>query len=147
MTDVSATPIDGGRRKGSLLRQDGRTQKRNAAERRFQIYGMIAVSIAVLALVFLLTSIVRNGIGAFSQTFITLDVVLAEDKLDKTGNRDRDEMAKVSTFGYAPLIAAAIEDRIAAVGSAVYVVWKDDFSDYILGGLGLTVAVQLQGTP
>ena len=116
MSDITANASGDAPRKGSLLVQDGRTQKRNAAERRFQIYGMIAVSVAVLALIFLLTSIVRNGIGAFSQTFITLDIELAEDKLDKTGTRDRDEMAKVSTFGYAPLITAAIEDRIAAEG-------------------------------
>jgi len=126
MTDIIAEPEGGDRRKGSLLAQDTRTQKRNAAERRFQIYGMVAVSIAVLALVFLLTSIVSNGIGSFSQTFISLDVVLAEDKLDKTGSRDRTEMAKVSTFGYAPLIKAAIEDRIAAEGIEIEGLTKPD---------------------
>ncbi len=116
MTDLTASPIKGGHRKGSLLKQDANTKKRNAAERRFQIYGIIAVTISVLALVFLLTSIIRNGAGAFSQTFITLTVELPADKLDKTGNRDRDEMAKVSTFGYTPLLEAAIEARIKAEG-------------------------------
>ena len=119
MSDHTEASANGGRRKGSLLQQDARTRQRNTAERRFQIYGMIAVTIAILALIFLLTSIVRNGIGAFSQSFITLDVVLAEDNLDKTGNRDRAEMAKVSTFGYAPLIKAAIQDRIVAEGITI----------------------------
>jgi len=36
-----------------------------------------------------------------------------ESKLDKKGNRDLEEMKKVSTFGYAPLIATAFENLAA----------------------------------
>ena len=115
MTDATVSPASGSR-KSSLLQQDVRTAKRNAAEARFRIYGMIAVGIAVIALAFLVTSILRNGAGAFMQTYVTLDVVLDESKLDKSGNRDRDEMAKVSTFGYAPLIKSAMEAKIEELG-------------------------------
>ncbi|WP_413718912.1 phosphate ABC transporter permease PstA [Silicimonas sp. MF1-12-2] len=116
MTDLTAQPTGAASRKGSLLAADVRTAKRNAAEKRFRIYGMVAVGLAVIALVFLLTSIVRNGAGAFMQTFVTLDVTLDEGKLDKSGNRDREEMAKVTTFGYAPLIKDAMARKIEELG-------------------------------
>lgn len=116
MTDAAAPSAAPARAKTSILELDERTKRRNAAEHRFRIYGIIAISIAVLALIFLLASVIRNGSGAFFQTFITLDVALAEDKLDKSGNRDPEEMAKVSTFGYAPLIKAALETKIVELG-------------------------------
>ena len=116
MTDLTAPPTGAASRKGSLLAADVRTAKRNAAEKRFRVYGMVAVGLAVIALVFLLTSIVRNGAGAFLQTFVTLEVTLDEGKLDKSGNRDREEMAKVSTFGYTPLIKDAMAREIEELG-------------------------------
>ena len=109
MTEITAS-------RQSLLLPDARTRSRNAAEKRFRVYGMIAIGLAVLALCVLLVSIVSNGAGAFQQTFITLDVAFPEDKLDKNGNRDPAEMAKVTTFGYAPLIKSAINARIQAEG-------------------------------
>ncbi len=112
MTDMSA-PSSG---KTSLLRLDARTKKRNAAERRFRAYGAICVGIAVVALVVLMASILKNGTSAFFQTHITLDIELLESKLDKTGNRDIAEMSKVSTFGYAPLIKNAMEAKIEELG-------------------------------
>lgn len=116
MTDATAGAAHPAPKPQSLLAPDARTRKRNAAEARFRIYGMVAVGLAVIALVFLLTSIVRNGAGAFFQTFISLEVTLDEAKLDKSGNRDPEEMAKVSTFGYAPLIKDAIQAKIAELG-------------------------------
>ena len=77
---------------------------------------MAAITVAVLALIFLLGSVLSNGLSAFWQTYLVLDVELTEEKLDKTGNRDRDEMAKVSTFGYTPLIKAALEKKMESLG-------------------------------
>ncbi|MXQ07165.1 phosphate ABC transporter permease PstA [Alphaproteobacteria bacterium GH1-50] len=116
MTDMTASPAEAPRRNGSLLTADDRTRRRNAAERRFRVYGMIAVGLAVLALVFLLTSIIRNGAGAFMQTYITLEVALPEDKLDKSGTRDIEELKKATTFTYSPLIKDALEAKIAEEG-------------------------------
>ncbi|MDK3072642.1 phosphate ABC transporter permease PstA [Sedimentitalea sp. JM2-8] len=101
---------------GSLLRQDARTRRRNAAETRFKLYGVIAISIGLLMLVTLVTTIVSNGSGAFRQSFVTLDVELLESKLDKTGDRDLEQIKKVSTFGYAPLINGAFETLAAEQG-------------------------------
>ncbi|MCG6882901.1 MAG: phosphate ABC transporter permease PstA [Silicimonas sp.] len=114
MTDMtagaSAAP------KSSLLAQDERTRRRNAAEARFKLYGVIAITLAIVALLFLMVSIMKNGSGAFFQTFVTLEVELLEDKLDKNGNRDPAEMAKVTTFGYSPLIKDAMAKVVADNG-------------------------------
>lgn len=102
--------------KSSLLVQDARTRKRNAAETRFKAYGLIAIGIGLLMLCILVFNIVSRGTGAFQQTFVTLEVELLENKLDKKGNRDLADLKKVSTFGYAPLLKNALEEKIAKVG-------------------------------
>ena len=114
MTDMTASPAR--KTSQSLLEPDVRTARRNAAEARFRWYGVFAIALAVMALIWLLISIVSNGAGAFQQTFISLDVELLEAKLDKKGNREPADLAKVSTFGYAPLIKTAINEKIEAEG-------------------------------
>ena len=112
MTDMpnTATP------RHSLLKPDARTVKRNRAEARFKSYGIAAIAVGLLMLAILLTTIIGRGVGAFQQTFLTLNVQLLEEKLDKNGNRNLDEIKKVSTFGYAPLMAAALEAKVAETG-------------------------------
>ena len=67
-------------------------------------------------LAILLVTIIGRGSGAFQQTFLTLDVQLLEAKLDKKGDRNIEDIKKVSTFGYAPLMSAALETKVAALG-------------------------------
>lgn len=112
---VGSTPS----RKGSLLDLDGRTRKRNAAEKRFRLYGLLAVGFGVLALVALVSAILSQGLPAFKQTFLTIKVELLEEQLDKTGNRDPEEMAQVFTFGYAPLLQTAIVSEMDARGIVI----------------------------
>ncbi|MVO14539.1 phosphate ABC transporter permease PstA [Parasedimentitalea huanghaiensis] len=101
---------------GSLLLQSTRTKRRNAAETRFKLYGIAAIAISLLMLMVLLTTIISKGLGAYQQTFITLQVELLEKKLDKKGNRNLTDIKKVSTFGYAPLIKASITDTVEELG-------------------------------
>ncbi|WP_346899440.1 phosphate ABC transporter permease PstA [uncultured Roseibium sp.] len=122
MSDATATADTAAAvspRKGSLLVLDKRTKQRNAAEARFRLIGQIAVTIGVLALVGLLTSILMNGLSSFSQTFISVNVYLDPAKLDKNGNRNLDDIAKVTTFGYAPLIKKALADKMAEEGISI----------------------------
>lgn len=98
--------------KQSLLVRDERNTQRNAAEVRFRTYGLCAIGIAALALLILLTTVVSSGVGAFRQTYITLEIPLPENKLDKTGTRDPKIMAKVTTFGYAPLLRDALLKKL-----------------------------------
>ncbi|MEQ6248074.1 phosphate ABC transporter permease PstA [Sulfitobacter sp. HNIBRBA3233] len=97
----------------SLLRQDARTRKRNKAESRFKLYGLAAIGIGLIMLLVLLTTIISRGTGAFQQTYLTLEVTLEESRLDKNGERNLDDIKKVSTFGYKPLLADAFETLVA----------------------------------
>jgi phosphate transport system permease protein len=119
MTDVSAPqPIAAGqaRKATSLLVETESNKRRNAAERRFQLFGLAAICIGLLFLVILLVSIVRNGLPAFQQTFITVDVPLVAERLDPNGNRDPADLRAVSTFGYTPLISDAFIQKLAENG-------------------------------
>ncbi len=93
--------------------QTPRIKKRNAAEKRFKGYGLTAIAIALTMLVILMGTILTRGVGAYTQTFVTLNVDLLESKLDKAGTRDPEAIAKVTTFGYSPLLKAAM-DRVVA---------------------------------
>ena len=115
MTDVTLDNR-GARRapSASLTDLDARTKKRTRAEARFKAYGIAAISAGLLFLCVLLVSIVSNGLSAFQQTFIEVEVFLDPEVLDKNGNRDPDDLRKVSTFGYNPLIQKAIFDKITS---------------------------------
>ena len=101
MTETSQT--------NSLFKISDKTKNRNAAERRFRIYGILAISIGLLMLLVLASTIILRGTSAFQQTFITLEVDLLESKLDKKGNRNIDDIKKVSTFGYSPILLNAMK--------------------------------------
>ena len=101
MTETSQT--------NSLFNISDKTKNRNAAERRFRIYGILAISIGLLMLLVLASTIILRGTSAFQQTFITLEVDLLESKLDKKGNRSIDDIKKVSTFGYSPILVNALK--------------------------------------
>ena len=101
MTETSQT--------NSLFDISDKTKNRNAAERRFRMYGILAISIGLLMLLVLASTIILRGTSAFQQTFITLEVDLLESKLDKKGNRNVDDIKKVSTFGYSPILVNALK--------------------------------------
>jgi phosphate transport system permease protein len=69
-----------------------------------------------MMLLVLVTTIVSRGTGAFQQTFITLQVELLESKLDKKGNRNLEDIKKVTTFGYAPLVKGAMQTMVEDLG-------------------------------
>ena len=116
MTDLTSSGAVPAPRKGSLLTQDARTKQRNAKEARFRMMGLIAVTIGVLSLVGLLASILASGLSSFQQTYVALEVYLDPAKLDKKGERNIEDIAKVSTFGYTPLIEAAMIAAIEQTG-------------------------------
>ncbi|MGL4280755.1 MAG: phosphate ABC transporter permease PstA [Albidovulum sp.] len=106
MTDATAETVPGRR---SLLTVDDRTRRRNAAEARFRMYGLAAITVALIALALLLVSIIANGASAFRQTTIAIPVTLDAAKLDKSGKLDPAVMAKVTTVGYAPLLTKGLQ--------------------------------------
>ena len=113
MTDAA---MDTPPRRISLTEEDARTKNRNTAEKRFRAYGIAAIGAGVFFLIVLLSAIVYNGIGAFQQTFIQTQVFLDPAKLDKKGERKIEDIKKVSTFGYNPLIQNAIFEQVQKAG-------------------------------
>lgn len=116
MTDASLPNAGSAHKSGSLHEIDARTKKRNAAEKRFRMYGVAAIATGIIFLIVLLFAILTNGLGAFQQTFINVPVYLDEAKLDKKGNRNIDDIKKVSTFGYNPLIQKAVLKAVEDAG-------------------------------
>jgi len=65
---VATTPIH-----WSTAAAEARRRRRHAADRRLQLYGLTAISIAIGLLAILVTSLVMTGHSAFIQTMVTLD--------------------------------------------------------------------------
>lgn len=118
------------RKSASLLQQDARTKARNAAEKRFRLYGVAAIAISMIALVVLLATILTGGAGAFRQTYLNIPVTLDAAVLDPKGNRDPAEMAKVLTLSYGKVLDAAVEATVARHGIQI-----EGLSDKDIDGL------------
>ena len=95
MTDaVIAGPTAGAG--GKLRRPDlseARIRRRYAAERRFRLYGVLAIGFAVFMLGFLAVTVVAQGYSAFWQTRIALDVVIDPAKVDPANTRLPESLA------------------------------------------------------
>ena len=76
-----------------------RLRKRHAAERRFQLYGQLAIGIAVVALLTLIVSIVSQASSAFSRHVLTFDLTLQSSYIDPEAERSPEAIARnVSGF-------------------------------------------------
>ncbi|RYI28218.1 MAG: phosphate ABC transporter permease PstA, partial [Acetobacteraceae bacterium] len=106
MTDISAGGLS--RPKQSILVPSSEMKRRNSAEARFRIYGLIAIAISLATLAIMLFTIFRDGTSAFHQATLTLPIELSAETLDPKGNRNRDEMSKVTTVGYQKVLASAL---------------------------------------
>jgi phosphate transport system permease protein len=111
MTDISAipaAPARSGNPARSILVASPEMKRRNAAETRFRWYGIVAIVISLTTLAIMLFTIIRDGASAFTQAQLAFPVQLSAETLDPKGNRNRDEMAKVTTVGYQKVLAKAL---------------------------------------
>ncbi|MFD1881720.1 phosphate ABC transporter permease PstA [Paracoccus pacificus] len=133
MTDAALHPAPAARPQvaRSLLAVDARTRRRNAAEKRFRIYGIVAIAVALIALALLLISILGGGLSAFRQTRIVIPVELSAQMLDKDGNRDPAQMAKVLTLTYGKVLEQALEAEIQRAGVSVPDLSAKDISGFL----------------
>ena len=83
-------------------------RRRYRAELRFRAYGVAAVSLGILFVVFLFYSIISKGYTAFEQTFIRLDVNYAAAIIDPDGKRGAAELAAAN---YEAVVRAALRER------------------------------------
>ena len=65
-----------------------RTAKRRAAEVRLKLYGILAISLAALALIALLWSVVTKAGGALTETYLTLPITIEAAEIDPDGTGD-----------------------------------------------------------
>lgn len=118
MTDLSsagAAPLRSVAKR-SILTASPEMKRRNAVEKRFRLYGLVAIALSLSILALMLFIIVRDGSSAFVQAKLTFPVTLDAAILDPKGNGNRDEMAKVTTVGYGKVLAASFASALAAKG-------------------------------
>lgn len=99
----------------SLYAADPRSKARRRAESRFRLMGLGAVGLAVAALIFLLSSVLGNGLGAFRQGVITLDLTLDAAIIAPKGTAPED-LQKVTTVAYKLLLERELAQDLAAKG-------------------------------
>ena len=110
MTDAS---MDSGPKKGSLTTVDARTKKRNAAEKRFKAYGIVAILIGMFFLVVLAASILRSGLPAFTQAEMKLEFVLSQEEFDAA------EGQLLKTKAYEGIFISKLQDALTENGMSV----------------------------
>ena len=72
--------------------------RRMRSERRFRAYGIVAIVLAILMLLFLVGTIVSNGYSAFSQTWIEVDVLLDAELIAPDGRTDAQTLREDGDF-------------------------------------------------
>ncbi len=87
-------------------------QRRYWAERRFRSYGFVAIVAALTFLVYLFFVIFSNGIGAFRQAEVKLDIYYDPAVIDPAGTRKPDDLYAAD---YQALIRAALKKRFPEV--------------------------------
>jgi len=94
MTD-SMLPPD---RAGLAERRADALKKRNAAEKRFQWFGRLSIGFGIACVLFLFTDIIGKGLGAFTQTYVDVEVTFDEDTLGLNASSSEAEI-KAASFG------------------------------------------------
>ncbi|MCX7056933.1 MAG: phosphate ABC transporter permease PstA [Proteobacteria bacterium] len=87
MTDATPVPVLTSREKVAAT-----LKRRYRAELRFRAYGLSAVLIGIMCVVFLFWTIIQKGYTAFEQTYIQLDVAYSAEDLDPAGRRAPDDL-------------------------------------------------------
>lgn len=101
--------------KSSLLTEDARTRQRNAAEKRFKAYGIVAIAIGIVFLLVLVTSILRAGLPAFSNTVVALEAVITQEDIDAA------ESQLLKTAAYEALLVTKVNEFLQNAGSDIEV--------------------------
>ena len=99
------SPVSVGRRPIEII--EAGLKKRKAAEFRFKMFGLIAISLGLLFLAVLFISIIGNGYTAFQQTKIQLDLYLDPEILDPEGTRS---MEALSGANYAAIFRNSLRE-------------------------------------
>lgn len=129
MTDAAMTPPESaGRTKTSLISEDARTKKRNAAEKRFRYYGVGAICTGLFFLVALLTAILTSGIPAFRQAVVEVQFTLTPEEYEEA------EAALLKTAIYTDYFITSLSATMEAEG--INIEFDDAAVERLLGKVG-----------
>lgn len=87
-------------------------KRRQAAEKRFRLYGILAIALGLVFLSVLFVSIIGNGYTAFAQTYVKIPVYFDPAAIDPEGTRDIEVLHGAD---YAGLIKASLREMFPAV--------------------------------
>jgi phosphate transport system permease protein len=87
-------------------------RRRYWAERRFQVYGMMAVFFGIAFVLFLFATIFLKGASTFRQSYVKLDVFYDAALVDPNGHRNADDLRSAD---YQAVIRAALKARFPDV--------------------------------
>jgi len=73
-------------------------KRRNKAEKRFQWAGRLSIGFGIACVLFLFTDIISKGIGAFTQTYVKVEITFDQEKLGLTPQSSEAEI-KAASFG------------------------------------------------
>ena len=110
MTDATAGSAPARPVRSSLLTEDIRTKRRNAAEARFRLYGLLAVLTGVAALILLLISILTAGLSAFKQAKIAFPITVTQAEFEEA------EAALLKTGVYRGIIERNLNAALLEAG-------------------------------
>jgi phosphate transport system permease protein len=116
MTDI-ATPAPGRLIRRVDVMSDAaraRVRRRYRAEARFKAYGLAAIAMTALFLIVLIADILRNGLPAFWQHSLMLDVPVTAEVVDPEGKKD---LAAIRGADYFPLTRDALNAAIPGIES------------------------------
>ncbi|MEQ8920324.1 MAG: phosphate ABC transporter permease PstA [Roseovarius sp.] len=136
MTDATLNG-DGPGKSSSLTARDARTKRRNASEKRFQAYGMIAIGIGLFFLVVLAVTIIRSGIPAFTKTVVDVEFTITEAEYEAA------ESELFKTKAYQDLFIAKLEAQLQERGLEVD--FDAEAIERLLGKTGGTIREYYQG--
>lgn len=87
-------------------------KRRYASERRFRMYGVMAIMLGLMFVSLLFIDIIGKGYPAFLQTYIKLDIHFDEQVIDPPGQRDPETISRVD---YTALVKAALREAFPEV--------------------------------
>jgi len=133
MTDATSDTGSVVNRKPDLSAK--RVGRRYAAEARFQAYGLIAIFIAVAVLASLIGSIVSQGLPAFTQHKVTIEVEFPADEIDPDNLRAANfqAMARRALYERFPSVTARRDKR--------------ELADILSGGADVTLKEFVEADP
>jgi phosphate transport system permease protein len=87
-------------------------RRRYWAERRFRFYGLSAVILGIVFVLFLFVTIFAKGMSTFQQSYIKLEVFYDPEIIDPAGTRKPEDIANAD---YVQLIRGALKSRFPEV--------------------------------